>query len=111
MEVLVKLLHALVRKNYGCTHFLVGRDHAGVKNFYKKYESQKIAKKFERKLGIKILTFDEPFFCKTCKNIINKKKHTCKISLVKKISGTFIRSQILKNKKISTDLMRSEILD
>ena len=103
------MLHALVRKNYGCTHFLVGRDHAGVKNFYKKYESQKIAKKFERKLGIKILTFDEPFFCKTCKNIINKKKHNCKISLVKKISGTLIKSQILKNKKISTDLMRSEI--
>ena len=41
-------LHAVVRKNYGCTHFWVGRDHAGYKNFFKKYESQKFCKKNEK---------------------------------------------------------------
>mgnify|MGYP001312921100 FL=1 len=103
------MLHALVRKNYGCSHFLIGRDHAGVKNYYKKYESQKISKKFEKRLGIKILTFNEPFLCRSCKNIVNKKKHGCKISSIKKINGTFIRSRLLKYQKISEDLMRPEI--
>ena len=103
------MLHALVRKNYGCTHFLIGRDHAGIKNYYKKYESQKIAKKFERRIGIKILTFKEPFFCNICKNIINKKKNCCKNNTIKKLSGTLIRLKFLQNKKISSNIMRTEI--
>ena len=62
------IFHAIVRKNYGCTHFLVGRDHAGYKNNFRKYSSQNLCKKFEKKIGIKILTFNEPFLCKNCKS-------------------------------------------
>ena len=103
------LLHAIVRKNFGCTHFLIGRDHAGVKNYYKKYESQKVCKKYEKNLGIKILTFQEPFLCNICKKIINKKNHGCKKHSIKKISGTFIRSQVLKGKSVSRMIIRNKI--
>ena len=64
MPVQEKLFSRPSKKNYGCTHFLVGRDHAGYKNFYKKYESQKFCKENEKKIKIKILKFDEPFLCK-----------------------------------------------
>jgi len=103
------ILHAIVRKNFGCTHFLIGRDHAGVKNYYKKYESQKICKKYEKQIGIKILTFNEPYLCGSCKKIVNKKYHGCKKKLKIPISGTFIRLQLLKNLNISHDVMRPEI--
>ena len=77
------LLHALVRKNYGCTHFLVGRDHAGAadsfgENYYKKYESQNLCKKYQSKLGIKIIDFNEPYICNICKGVVNNCKHKTK---------------------------------
>jgi sulfate adenylyltransferase len=59
------LWHALIRKNYGCTHFIVGRDHAGVsldsseKPFYGSYAAQDFLKRFEKKIGIKIVPFKE----------------------------------------------------
>lgn len=96
------LFHSIVRRNFGCTHFLVGRDHAGVGKFYKKYESQLLCKKFEKKLKIKIITFKEPFYCKTCNKIINKicnhirRKSNNKII----ISGTKLREKILNRQKI-----------
>ena len=103
------ILHALVRKNYGCTHFLVGRDHAGYKNFYKKYASQKLCKKYEKKIGIKILIFKEPFVCQNCKNITNQKCKNC--NKLKKIfvSGTNIRKLIKHNKKIPDYFMNQKI--
>lgn len=105
------LLHALVRRNYGCTHFLVGRDHAGYQNFYQLYESQKIAKKKESKLGIKIITFKEPLLCKRCLKIANKRCSKVKKCNFSKISGTYIRNLIKSRKKISDIFLRSEIGD
>ena len=94
------VFHALVRKNYGCTHFLVGRDHAGYKNFYKKYESQKFCKENEKKIKIKILKFDEPFLCKKknevlndkklCKGKISYKRYLYKKFIVEKKKDTFL---------------------
>ena len=59
--------HAIVRKNFGCTHFIVGRDHAGIKNFYSKYASQNFCLKHQKKIGIRILSLQEPYYCKKCK--------------------------------------------
>ena len=103
----VAVFHALVRKNYGCTHFLVGRDHAGYKNFYKKYESQKFCKENEKKIKIKILKFDEPFLCKKKNEVLNDKK-LCKGEKFL-ISGTYIRNLLLRKKKIPSSIMRQEI--
>ena len=103
------IFHAIVRKNYGCTHFLVGRDHAGYKNNFRKYSSQNLCKKFEKKIGIKILTFKEPFLCKNCEKVINKSCKNCKKTSKIFISGTHIRSLLKSKKKISNLLMHDRI--
>ena len=102
-------LHAIVRKNYGCTHFWVGRDHAGYKSFFSKYKSQKFCKLNQKKLGIKIVSEKEPFYCKIHRVVTNKcKTNKCNKNKIL-INGTKIRSLIKRNKKISNILMRKEI--
>lgn len=103
------IFHAIIRRNYGCTHFLVGRDHAGVGSYYGEYEAQDYCIKFEKEIGIKIIKVRGPFYCKFCKKITTDK--ICKrIENKVEVSGTKIRQALAYNKKISSRFMRPEIV-
>ena len=105
------LHHAIMRKNFGCTHFIVGRDHAGVNNYYKPYEAQEFVKQFEDELEMEIFTFKEFFYCEKCKGIVSE--DVCPHDEIFRIrfSGTLIR-KIIQNREVPDEkIFRKEILE
>lgn len=102
--------HAIMRKNFGCTHFIVGRDHAGVGNYYKPYAAQEIFEEFPD-LGIAPLFFKTFFYCKKCGGITHEKAcpHSEKERL--KFSGTKIREILRRGGLPPKELMRPEIAE
>ena len=64
------IFHSIMRKNFGCTHFIVGRDHAGVGNYYGPYDAQKIFEKFPD-LEIEPIKFSSFYICKKCQGVCN----------------------------------------
>ncbi|MFC1709838.1 sulfate adenylyltransferase [Candidatus Omnitrophota bacterium] len=104
------VFHALVRRNFGCTHFIVGRDHAGVGGYYGKYDAHKLCQDFND-LGIKILALNGPYFCRRCGTIVTEKScpHGEKDAL--SISGTQIRQMLRENTRPPEEYMRKEVAD
>ncbi len=107
------IFHAIIRRNLGCTHFIIGRDHAGVGNYYGKYEAQELARKLtkHRSIGIELLLLSEPFYCHRCKQIVSEKTCNHLDKFVEKISGTKIRSLLKNNQRPSELYMRTEVSD
>lgn len=64
------LLQAVIRRNFGCSHFIIGRDHSGVGDFYGKYDAQELAKKYSAVMGVEIIHSREPYYCQVCDDIV-----------------------------------------
>ena len=107
------LFHAIIRRNYGCSHFIVGRDHAGVGSYYGKYEAHDLTRRFDSELGIQVLRLHGPYYCRECDGIVTE--HTCphgttKPEEITEISGTMMRAMLVDGAKPERHIMRPELI-
>lgn len=107
------IFHAIIRKNLGCTHFIIGRDQAGVGNYYGKYEAHELAQALTRgnQLGIDLLLLKGPYYCNRCGQIVSEKHCGHEDPDVLHVSGTQIRDTLNQNRRPDPRFMRPEIAD
>ena len=111
------VFHAIVRKNYGCTHFTVGRDHAGVRRadgtpYYNPFEAQEIFNNFSKEeIGIHLFFYENAFYCRRCEAIVTEKTAPLNPELQFQLSGTKVRELLRAGIRPPKEITRPEVAD
>lgn len=102
--------HTLIRKNFGCTHMIIGRDHAGVGKYYGTYDAQKIMEKVGPEMGMNILKFENTFWCVNTQSMATEKTAPKDPEIVS-LSGTKVRQMLAEGQRPPQEFSRPEVAD
>jgi sulfate adenylyltransferase len=108
------VFHAIVRRNYGCTHFVVGRDHAGVGGYYGIYEAHELTRQFDGELGITVMRMSGPFYCAICDGIATERTcghATTHPDAITEVSGTLVRRLLASGGELRPELIRPAVVE
>jgi sulfate adenylyltransferase/3'-phosphoadenosine 5'-phosphosulfate synthase len=104
------VFHAIVRRNYGCTHFIVGRDHAGVGSYYDTYAAHRIFDEYAPgELGIEILRFEHTFYCSVCGGMASSRTCPHPADAHRTLSGTAVRKLLAEGSDLPPEFTRPEV--